>query len=165
MPINITKQADNFRAFILIAANFDGLTVTYCYDKMQETGLAVRLVGLVPGLMRSKKGLSLQPELTLGELNQLMMLTPQTRQLLLIPGGVESAARLFSDPRMHHACQATLQANGYIAAFAPAQQIVVNSGVPIQKAPSRFLAQNKMKTDQFVQKLIDLVLQHDSLRA
>ncbi len=141
------------KAFILIAPQFDEVSVVQCIAQMRTRGISVSLVGLMSGLLNGSHGLVVHPDLTVSELEQ-MSLCERDGRLLVIPGGRESAALLFSDPRVHQICEAALKANGYVAALTTAQQVFVRSGCIDNQNPSRFLPQNDVETNVFLQELM-----------
>lgn len=144
------NRTTSHKVFILIAAQFDETAVVACLDQMRTQGIGVRLVGLTAGLLQGTRGLAVRPDVTLSALAQMVY---DADTLIVIPGGQECAALLLSDPRVHQVCTAVVQAGGYVAVLASAQQLFWQMCCAGEPDMGHVLAQNGLETAVFVQLL------------
>lgn len=150
------RQSQVGKVFILIASRFDEAAVVSCSCQMREQGLEVQLVGLIPGSIRGQHGLTVDPDLSLTDLEKNKVLT-RAKPLVIIPGGAENAALLFSDPRVHRICETAVQEAGWLAPLLPAQPTVAASGAIGNPSSGHLIEQNDMDIAEFVEHLIRLL--------
>ena len=137
---------------ILIAPRFDEKAVVYCLSELRKQGLAVVLVSVTSSMVDSARGLTLRPDKSLADTNEL---ASAKRQLLILAGGAECAAAILSDPRSHQLVQRILQTDGAVAAMSQTYELALETGMDLSE---RFLRQGGMETAVFVQQLIDRIL-------
>lgn len=91
-----------------------------------------------------------RPDVSLGQL------TPGApSRLVLVPGSRQCTAVLLADPRVHQLLEATLEAEGYVAALAP-QPPSGRVSQPAGDSSTRFLAQGETPIADFVEQLVTL---------
>lgn len=151
------NRPTSHKVFILIASQFDETAVVTCLDQMRAQGIGVSLVGLLAGLLPGAFGLVVRPDLTLAELMP-MVWPADDKVLIVIPGGWESAALLLSDPRVHEVCTAVGQAGGYVAVFAPAQQLFRQTHCVAELDEGYVMVQDGVETAVFVQQVAAVAL-------
>ncbi|MCB9421611.1 MAG: DJ-1/PfpI family protein [Ardenticatenaceae bacterium] len=139
---------------ILIASHFDEKAVVYCLSELRQQGLAVALVSVTSGMVQSVRGLTLRPDKSLAETDELIT---AKRQLLLLAGGAACAAAVLSDPRSHQLIQRILQTDGYVAAMSQTYALALETGLDVS---DRFLRQGGMETAVFVRQLINHISTH-----
>ena len=138
---------------ILIADGFEEKLVVTCLSHMREAGIAVLLVGLIPGLVESHCGLKVRSDISIDRLPDFGKL-----QLVLVPGGRRCASTLVSDPRTHRLIEATLEQGGFVAAAPEAHMALAKTGIPALSAVSRFLKQDHLEVPEFVNRLVNLTI-------
>lgn len=142
---------------ILIGPHFDEESVVSCLCGLRNKGVPVTVVGLTPTLLTGLHGLAVRPDFSLTEFSQLLSADESTHSVI-IPGGHEGTAVLFSDPRVHKIINAILNAGNFIAAMLPAQQMLARIGVPSPQKTCQFLPQNDMETDEFVEQIAERLI-------
>lgn len=106
---------------------------------LRQAGLCVKSMGMTSGLVSGSYGISLMPDLTLSDLNNLAQTTKFSA--VILPESKQCLARLETDPRLHNflrqvwsqGCQIVVSANGKkflkkISAGAPG--LWSNNGLP-----------------------------------
>lgn len=139
--------------FILAGPHFDESTVVVCLAELRRQGITAVLVSITSGLLSGKRGITLRPDLTLGQITDLVI---QERQMVIIAGGGESAAAVLTDPRAHHLLQQVLTAGGALVALRHTCQFIEELGLD----DGRLLRQGGEDTAVFMQKLINIQLQN-----
>ena len=145
---------DRKKVSILIGPYFDEEPVVSCFCRLQKRGIPVSVVGLTSDNLLGLHGLSVHPHFTLTEYLKLISVE-NSRHSLIIPGGHEGTAVLFSDPRVHQLISAILDAGNLIAAMLPAQQMLSQIGVPAPNETDQFVPQNDLEMGAFIDQLIE----------
>ena len=127
---------------ILIAAQFDELDVITCHAILTDHRLFVVLVSIMPGLVRSIRGITVHPD---SYLSQGMSLMSEKRQLIVLTGGEACAAQTLSDPRTHQLVQDVLQQDGYVAVMTRADFLVRETGLITPEWSARIIRQGGRK--------------------
>ena len=138
--------------FILAAASFDEVSVVTCLSELRKAGITAVLVTPIPGLVSSKRGITLRPDLSLAQINEF---TLKKEQIVVVAGGAESATAVLIDPRTHHLLQQILAANGLIAGLRYTCHLIEE----LELHDGRFLWQGGEETAVFIQQLINIHLQ------
>jgi hypothetical protein len=99
-------------ALIIIADGFEETEVTVFLSLMRQAGLHVKSVGLTSGLISSARGVWLMPDLILTDLDLLINTTPIN--VIILPEGKQSLARLEADPRVHRLLRQVVAQRGQI---------------------------------------------------
>ena len=142
------------RVSILIGPYFNEESLVSCLCHLKKGGVPVSVVGLTSDLLTGLHGLTVRTDFSLSEFIQLVTVENNPHSLI-IPGGHEGTAVLFSDPRVHNLILAILKAGNYIAATLPAQQMLNQLGIPSPQETNQFIPQNDLETCAFVDQLID----------
>jgi len=138
--------------YILIASGFEEESVAACLSQMRASGVRVRLVGTSAGLISGHRGLTVRPDCSLNQLDQLALELPE---LILLPGNCPCASELAADPRVHQLIDVTLRQSGYLAATRTAESVLANV-IPPLPAPG-FMPQGDLDTHEFINQLVNLV--------
>ena len=147
------KGNNNYgEALFLLAPGFEASTFTYCLDRMREAGIAVSVIGLTTGLVKSSHGLSVRPDYSLAQVDY-----KKVPRLIIIPDGQKSTPSLLADPRVHILLEKTLEKNGFIAAMATAESQFRRAGIPQPSFFSQFITQGDSTINHYTAKLIDLL--------
>ena len=118
------KMQTQMTNLLLLAPGFDSELTERCVSRLRKSGRAVFLVGLIPGMVRSRDGLQLMPDMHLDELA-----LANYGAWLFLPGGRDYAAALARDPRVYRLVQAVHANGGCIAATPDVQG--EDFGVPL----------------------------------
>lgn len=118
MPRKIQKQI-----FILVASGFEETDVSTITRTLRRSGLPVAVVGLTAGPIQGNYGLSLEPDLLLSETSDTLP------QAVVLPGGVQSARQLCTDPRVHALLHQVLAQGGHIMALDAAYTVLRSAGM------------------------------------
>ncbi len=145
---------DRKKVSILIGPYFNEESLVACLCRLLKKGVPVSVVGLTPDLLTGLHGLTVRPDFSLSEFIQLVTVEHNPHSLI-IPGGHEGTAVLFSDPRVHKLVPDILKAGNYVAAMLPAQQMLNQVGIPSPQQTNQFIPQNDLETGEFVDQLID----------
>lgn len=149
--VNIRKHAHQHQTFILIAPGFEERFVVYCLCSIREKGTPVWLVGLTTKLVHGLRGLVIQPDFPLTQLEELIPF--QTSHQLILPGEQECAALLLSDPRVHRLVTAVVDAKGYVMTTTPSEQALLRTNHSPFQTPAHLLTQDGAETVEYVQQL------------
>ena len=142
------------QTLILIAPGFREESVVQCLSQMREAGLAVSLVGLSAGLIRSLHGVVMLPDCSLEQLSPL-----GSPQLVIVPGGKQSVSALLADPRVHKLLDDTLENGGFVAATTTAQIVLAEANYPKSGREAHFLTQEGLEMGEYVKQLIYRMIQ------
>lgn len=142
---------------ILVAPHFEEKAVVYCLSTLRQQGLLVSLVSITPGKVQSRRGMSLCPDASLSEMEDLLATAPADKhQLVLLAGGADCAATILADPRTHYLVQRVLQRGGWLATMAETYELVRETGLLHADWLDRFLRQGSgVETAVFVQQIVD----------
>ncbi len=141
------------RVVILVAPDFEEAPLVHCLSQMRGGGLTVLLVSAVAGLISSRYGLTIRPDVLI---DQVLLAAPP--RLVIVSGGRACALALMADPRIHQLIDTALSSGGYIAATATAQAAVTGAGVPTPSLKARFMTQGRLEPGDFVSRLANLAL-------
>lgn len=144
---------------ILVAPHFEEKAVVYCLSTLRQQGFIVSLVSVTPGKVQSQQGMSLCPDASLSEMDDLLATLPADKhQLVLLAGGTGCAATILADPRAHYLVQHVLRRGGYLAAMAETYELVRETGLLHVDWLDRFLRQGDgVETAVFVQQIINRI--------
>lgn len=108
---------------ILITTGFEELSTIYFLDQLRNSGRNAKLVGARSGLINGARGLTVQPDETLGDL-------PLERhlELLIIPDHVTSIEALLADPRLHRLIQSNVANGGRLAILPTIESAMGKAG-------------------------------------
>ncbi len=98
---------------VIIADGFDENETIAYLSLLRQAGLCVKVVGLTSGLVDSRHGVRLMPDLTLTNLDDLADTT--FISMVILPEGGQSLSRLESDPRVHRLLHRVVAQRGVIA--------------------------------------------------
>ncbi|MFQ5617264.1 MAG: DJ-1/PfpI family protein, partial [Anaerolineales bacterium] len=129
----------HYHVSILIAPGFDERLVVSCLSQMREAGVEVSLVGLMPGLIKSYRGLKVHSDISIDQLPQVT-----NPQLILVPGGHQCTSVLMADPRAYRLVETTLAKDGFVAVAPDAQSVLTSIGFPLRPADARLLKQEHL---------------------
>lgn len=110
MPKDLTRRC----VLILIADGFEETETITWLSLVRQAGLCIKSVGLTRGLVNGAHGISLKPDLALGELEPWLNTT--AIRAVILPGGEASLARLEADPRTHRLLYWVVDQGGQIVA-------------------------------------------------
>lgn len=110
------------QVLVLLATGFEEVDVTAIASALRHAGLPVALVGLTAGPVRGAYGLSLVPDLTLGEVEA-------EPAAAVLPGGLQAARLLNAEPRVHLLLHRVVAAGGYIVAIDQAYMVARQAGL------------------------------------
>ncbi|MCA9925512.1 MAG: DJ-1/PfpI family protein [Anaerolineales bacterium] len=142
---------------ILIAAQFDEMEVITCHAVLRDRHLAVVLVSVMPGVVRSIRGVTVHPDSYLSQGAQLLSETK--RQVIILAGGERCAAQTLSDPRAHRLIQTVLAHGGQVGVMAKADFLVKETGLFRPEWAGQIVRQRGMKTAVFLNKLLALFIE------
>lgn len=97
-PLQMTKTA-----LIPLAPGFEEIEAVILIDVLRRAGVDVTVAGTVPGVIEASRGVRIEPDTTLDEVD------PAGFDLVVLPGGLPGTLALRSDPRIlallrnHHA--------------------------------------------------------------
>ena len=149
----MNKAYNNYcEALFLLAPGFEASTFTYCLDRLREAGIAVSVIGLTTGLVKSSHGLSVRPDCSLAQVD-----CKKVPRLIIIPDGQKSTPSLLADPRVHMLLENTLERNGFVAAMTTAESQFRQAGIPRPSLLPQFITQGDLTIDHYTAKLIDLL--------
>lgn len=137
------------QALILIAAGFCEQSVVQCLSQMREAGLAVSLIGLSAGLIRSLHGVVILPDYSLEQLSPV-----GSPRLVIVPGSKQSVSALLADPRVHKLLHDTLEHGGFVAATTAAQIVLAEASIANSGTEANFLRQEGLEMGEYVKQLI-----------
>ncbi len=120
---------------------------------MRGAGMTVLLVSAVAGLISSRYGLTIRPDVLIDQ-----VLPAGPPKLVIVSGGHACASALMTGPRTHQLIDTTLSSGGYIAAMASAQTAVSGAGIPAPPLRPRFMTQGRLELGDFVSQLTNLTL-------
>ena len=149
----IEAQAAISEVFILVATAFDERFVVDCLATMRDEGVAVKLVGLGSGFIKSVRGLQVCPDMTLLQLEQ-QPFVPWKRPLLVLPGNAVCIAHLLSDPRVHRLVRTAVAANGCVATATAAQSLFYDELSLLDKRKTAVLPQGQQANHAFIEQLV-----------
>lgn len=95
-------------ALILLTDGFDESWLANCLTELRTSNKRTAIVGLRPGPVVGKHGLSIQTDTYLSELKK------AAPRLLAIANGRLCATRLMSEPRVYQIIERTIAANGRV---------------------------------------------------
>lgn len=145
----ISNTFSKNKVLILLAPGFEESVTVYCMEQMREASLQVSLVGLSNGLIRGIHGLSIQPDISLDQLEP----SGQVK-LVVIPGGRKCTSSLLADPRVFQLLKITIASNGIVAATSNAASILKQTGLT-KKFPSTWLIpEHELELNTFTEQLI-----------
>ncbi|MEM7330993.1 MAG: DJ-1/PfpI family protein [Chloroflexota bacterium] len=139
---------------ILIGPYFDEESVVSCLCGLQKRGVPVNVVGLTSAMTTGLHGLAVRPDFSLSEFSRLID-AEDAEHSVILPGGVEGTAVLFSDPRVVKIIKSIFEAGNHIAAMLPAQQMLSRLGLPTVHKIEQFLPQNDLGTEDFIDQIAD----------
>lgn len=143
-----TNHAYKNNIGILISPGFTENEVVYCLSQMRAHGLSTTLVGVTNSLVKSQRGLIVQPDITLRELAAMPAF-----QMLIIPGSYECVTNLLTSPDFHTQIEKSLASAGHIAIFASAEGAV--GQMPAFKSQNgQIMYQQKQPLESFCQQII-----------
>ncbi|HMQ50992.1 MAG TPA: DJ-1/PfpI family protein [Anaerolineae bacterium] len=108
MPKDLIRRC----VLILIADGFEETETITWLSLVRQAGLCIKSVGLTRGLVNGAHGISLKPDLALGELEPWLNTT--AIRAVILPGGEASLARLEADPRTHKLLHRVIEQEGQI---------------------------------------------------
>jgi hypothetical protein len=106
-------------------------------------------VGLSARLIRGYHGMTVRPDVTLGQLTG-----TADHKLVLIPDGKECVSALFADPRVHQLIENTLKTQGVVAAMPEAETMLERSGLVTSSTASSFVWRRDKDLTEFTAELI-----------
>ena len=143
------RKTSRRSVLILIAPGFDEKLVVSSLSSLRETGIAVSLVGLTPGLIRSGHGLWVRADYALSELPPTVM-----PLLVFIPGNQQCAAALVSDPRVYQLLEKTLAQDGVVAVTPEIQPVLGRVGFTDSMTVHELLSRETMDSPEFVSRIV-----------
>lgn len=142
------------RVAVLLAAGFEEADALICVQRLRESGIPVSLIGMTAGLVNSRYGIAIKPDISLTQ----ALAVNQTFRIVLIPGGEQSTLRLLTDPRVHRVISQAATSGGLLAAMATAEKTLFQAGIHEMIAYDHFLHQGDTQLESFSQGLVDLLL-------
>jgi putative intracellular protease/amidase len=141
------------RVFILIAPGFEEASTVSCLEQMRQASLPVSLVALSARLVTGWHGLSVQPDLTLDQVN-----VNEPCKMVVLPGGQMCATALLTDPRVHRLLNTVIAQDGVVGVMKTAVPVVKQSGLLPTPLDSRFMTQHDENLGAFVKNLVHLMV-------
>jgi hypothetical protein len=135
---------------ILVSPGFMENEVVYCLSQMRACGLPISLVGVSSSLVKSQHGLTIQPDLALGDLAN----GPSFR-MVIIPGSYECVTNLLTSPEFHAQINKSITGDGRIGILTSAEgalQQVALFATPTEQ----ILYQQEQPLELFCQQLIQI---------
>lgn len=118
MPRTIRRDV-----YVLLAPGFEEADVSTVTRTLRRSGFRVAVVGLTAGPVRGAYGLSVAPDWTLSEVE-----TEYPRAIVL-PGSLQAARQLNSDPRVHTLLRRVAAQGGHVVAFDAAYTVLRSAGL------------------------------------
>jgi putative intracellular protease/amidase len=146
------KNHQPAHVLIFIAPGFDEKLVVNCLCSLREAGLAVSVTGLIAGMIKGRHGLKVQADLSVDRLSH-----QAVPRLVLIPGNVQCASALVSDPRVYQFLEKTLAGDGFIAVSPESQGVLSNVGFAQAVPAARWVEQELANVAEFASQMVSLV--------
>ena len=96
----------------IVADGFEETATIVLLSSLRQAGLYVKSVGLTSGLVNSARGMRLEPDFTLTDLDCLSNTT--IISVVVLPEGRQSLSRLEVDPRVHRLLRQVIAQRGQI---------------------------------------------------
>ncbi|MCC6607267.1 MAG: DJ-1/PfpI family protein [Anaerolineae bacterium] len=135
---------------ILVSPGFTEKEVVYCLSQMRALGLPILLVGVSTSLVKSQRGLTVAPDLTLSE-----VANGQCFRMLIIPGSYECVTNLLTSPDFHVQVNRSLAGDGRVAILSAARG-ALHQIAPFATPSERILYQQDQPLELFCQQLIQI---------
>lgn len=137
------------RVIVLVTQSFQE-DVLSMIARIRSAGIAVTVVGLAAGLTLSEHGVAIQPDCSLAQINIV-----NDQHVLIMPGDVECAKSLLSDPRVHQLMRDVTARGGWVAALHAAQSLVCASLEPLLEGRTgQYIPQDGAELSDFTQTLL-----------
>ena len=130
---------------LLICDGFEEAATIDCLHTLRDAGMAMTLVGLAAGLVTGSRGITVQPDLSLDQLER-----DSAPWLVVIGGGRRCLKMVLADPRVHRLVQATAESGGTVAVMGtPSEDAETLLRVPL-------LSQGRLSVQEFTGRLLKL---------
>lgn len=119
----IMQRLKRGQVFVLLAPGFEEIDVSTVTSTLRHSGFAVALVSLASGPVRGAYGVSFAPDGTLSEVET------EHAQAVVLPGGIQGARQLGSDPRVHTLLRRVIEQGGYVVALSTSYMVLRSAGI------------------------------------
>lgn len=136
---------------LLVADRFNETAVVNCISKIRQQKVAITLVGLASGTVRSQAGVLLMPDKSVAQLEDKEVCLAN---VLILAGGKSCAAQLLSDPRVRLLIKQVLQQDGIVALMAEVTQFVIDAGLLKPPVANQFLRETAVSQEDFLAQII-----------
>lgn len=107
---------------MLLADGFDEIETVVILSTLRRAGTCIKSVGLTSGLINSVHGVLLMPDFALTDLGRLIAVS--SIEMVILPGGEQSLAKLGSDPRIHRLLCQVIAQQSFVAINSHGMQIL-----------------------------------------
>jgi 4-methyl-5(b-hydroxyethyl)-thiazole monophosphate biosynthesis len=119
-------------ALVLFAEGSEELEAVTIVNILRRGGVTVSLAGLTGGALRGSRGITLQPDTTLGAALE------QEFDMIVLPGGQPGTNNLKADPRVLQLLQKMSVQEKYVAAVCAAPSVLATAGLLEGKRATSF---------------------------
>lgn len=105
--------------YVLLAEGFEEIEAITPVDLLRRAGVDVQMVGVTGNTVTGSHGIPVAADIGIDDANW------DAADMIVLPGGLKGTNNLNEDVRVHHAIEAMIRADKYVAAICAAPSIIL----------------------------------------